>query len=306
MLDLSVIILTYNEELHIKRAIDNVYDIVKEIFIIDSYSTDRTIEIAKRYSKVHILQHKWENNYSKQFNWGLNNAPIKTEWVMRLDADEYLTNELIVELKDKLPSISKEISGITVNRRYYFMGKWMKRGIYPVKLMRIFKYRKAFCEERLMDEHIQLIEGDNIDFRNDIVDENLNDLSWACHKHINYAVREAADLLDIEYNITEVALNDKNRYISDQAKKKRNMKHRYAKSPLFLRAFLYFLYRYILRGGILDGKVGFIFNFVGALWYRTFVDVKIIEIKKACGDNPELIRDYLSKHYNLTFDFSSK
>ena len=83
MLDLSVIILIYNEELHIRRCLDNVKNIAKSIYIIDSYSTDKTLEIAKGYEQVVILQHKWENNYAKQFNWGLENASIITKWVLR-------------------------------------------------------------------------------------------------------------------------------------------------------------------------------------------------------------------------------
>ena len=97
-LDISVIILTYNEELHIRRCLDNVSNIAKDIFIIDSFSTDLTLQIAKEYSNVVVLQNKWENNYAKQFNWGVEHAPIKTEWVLRLDADEYLLPELVEEL----------------------------------------------------------------------------------------------------------------------------------------------------------------------------------------------------------------
>ena len=87
MLDLSVIILTYNEELHIARCLENVSPIAKEIFIIDCYSTDNTLEIAAKYPNVTILQNKWVN-YATQFNWALENAPVKTDWVLRLDADE--------------------------------------------------------------------------------------------------------------------------------------------------------------------------------------------------------------------------
>ena len=131
MLDLSVIILTYNEEIHIRRCLENITPIVKDIFIIDSFSTDKTLDIAKEYPQVQILQNKWENNYAKQFNWGLTNAPIRTQWVLRLDADEYLLPELVKELQEKLPFISDDVSGIIFNRRHIFMDKWMKRGIYP-------------------------------------------------------------------------------------------------------------------------------------------------------------------------------
>ena len=132
MLDISVIILTYNEEIHIRRCLDNVLPFAKDIFIIDSFSTDRTLEIAQHYSHVHVLQNKWENNHAKQFNWGLKHAPIHTQWVLRLDADEYLLPELIEELQEKLPSLPDDVSGIIFKRRHIFMDKWMKRGIYPV------------------------------------------------------------------------------------------------------------------------------------------------------------------------------
>src|SRR5574344_65244 len=299
-LDLSVIILTYNEELHIRRCLDNVADIAKDIFIIDSYSTDRTLEIAKEYANVHVLQNKWENNYAKQFNWGLQNADIHTEWVLRLDADEYLLPELKDELQAKLPNLPSSVSGIIVNRRHIFMDKWMKRGIYPVKLLRFFRYGVGFCEQRLMDEHIQLRKGESVEFEHDFCDHNLNNLSWFCHKHVDYAIREAVDLLDIEFDLTGAADTDEEKGISQQAKDKRMKKHKYARQPLFGRSFAYFCYRYFLKGAILDGKVGFIWTFMQGWWYRTLVDAKVYEIKKHCGNDKEKIRNYLSNNYNIT------
>ena len=114
-LDISVVVLTYNEEIHIRRCIENVYPFVKEIFIIDSFSTDKTLQIAGEYEKVSILQNKWENNYARQFNWGLEHAPIQTKWVIRLDADEYLTDGLIQELKNKIPCLPDDISAISLS-----------------------------------------------------------------------------------------------------------------------------------------------------------------------------------------------
>lgn len=301
MLDLSVLILTKDEELHIKRCLDNVNEIAKEIFIIDSYSNDRTLEIAREYPKVHILQNKWINNYAYQFNWGLENAPITGKWVLRLDADEYLLPELIEELNQKLPTISDNITGISFNRRHIFMGKWMKHGIYPVTLLRLFRYGKGKCEQRLMDEHIQLAEGENIVFGNDFCDHNLNNLSWFCHKHVNYAVREAADLLDIEMELTGAAETDKEKALNSQAANKRMKKHKYAKQPLFWRSFAYFLYRYFLKGAWRDGKEGFVFSFIQGWWYRTLVDAKVLEIKKACGNNPHEIKRLLAEQYNVIF-----
>lgn len=299
MLDLSVIILTYNEELHIRRCLDNVKSIAKEIFLIDSFSTDKTLDIAKTYEHVIILQHKWENNHAKQFNWGLENASISTKWILRLDADEYLLPELISEMNKKLSELEEGITGVIFKRRHIFMGHWMRHGIYPVKLLRLFQYGKGICEQRLMDEHIQLLEGVTIEFNNDFVDHNLNNLSWFCHKHIDYAIREAVDLLDIEYGLTGTAELDRHINLTEQAMHKRYMKHKYVKQPLFVRSFLYFCYRYFVKGACLDGRVGFIWTFFQAWWYRTLVDAKILEVEKECKKDKEKIRKYLLEKYKI-------
>lgn len=298
MLDISAIILTFNEEMHIKRCLDNLSSIVKEVFIIDSFSTDKTLEIAREYGNVTILQNKWVN-YATQFNWGLRNAPINTEWVIRLDADEYLLPELIEELEQKMPRLNKDVTGITLKRRHIFLGKWMKRGTYPVKLLRIFKIGKAICEERFMDEHIQLLEGTSVEMNNDFVDHNLNNISWWANKHVGYAIREAVDLLDIEFNLTGSAATDENKNINEQAQAKRMKKHRYARQPLFWRSFAYFVYRYFFKMAFLEGKEGFLWTFLQGWWYRTLVDAKIFEIKKACGNDKEKIIAYLKEHYNI-------
>lgn len=299
MLDISVIILTYNEEIHIRRCLENVKKFAKEVFIIDSYSTDKTLGIAKEYGAV-VLQNKWENNHAKQLNWGLQHAHITTKWILRLDADEYLMPELIEELNRKLPALADGITGVIFNRRHIFMGKWMKRGIYPVKLLRLFQTGKGVCEQRLMDEHIQLLEGRAVEFEHDFCDHNLNDLSWFCHKHVNYAIREAVDLLDIELDLTGAAETDENKHISAQALSKRMKKHKYAKQPLFWRSFAYFCYRYFLKGACLDGKIGFIWTFLQGWWYRTLVDAKVFEIKQTCGTDKERIKRYLKEHYNIS------
>jgi glycosyltransferase involved in cell wall biosynthesis len=281
MLDITTIILTYNEEIHIKRCLDIICPVAKDVFVIDCFSKDRTVEIAQSYANVHVLQHEWPvTKHAGQFNWALENVPITTKWVMRLDADEYPLPDLIEEMQTKIPSLSDDITGIVLKRRHIFMGKWVKRGIYPIKLIRIFRYGKAMCEQRFMDEHIQLLEGQYVEFEHDFCDENIHDISWYCHKHVEYAAREAVDLLDIELDLTGTATVDCDRHICTQSEKKRRLKHFYAKKPLFWRSFAYFIYRYFLRGGFLDGKEGFLFAFIQGWWYRTLVDIKILEVRR--------------------------
>ena len=299
MLDITAIILTYNEEIHIRRCLENVKQFAKRIIMVDCFSRDKTCEIAKEMG-AEVIQHEWPSTkYAGQFNWALENAAITTEWVLRLDADEYLMPNLREELNEKLPKVRDGINGIILKRRHIFMGKWMKGGIYPVKLLRIFRYKKAICEKRLMDEHIQLLEGESIEFDYDFCDENMHDVSWFCHKHVDYAIREAVDMLDIELNLTGAAISDNEKMISPQAEAKRKKKHTYVKKPLFWRSFAYFIYRYFIRGGWKDGKEGFLFAFIQGWWYRTLVDAKIFEVKKACGNDKEKIREFLKDNYNI-------
>ena len=300
MLDLSAIILVYNEELHIRRCLENLSTIAKYVFIIDCYSQDRTVEIASEYPNVTILQNKWVN-YATQFNWALENAPIKTKWVLRLDADEYLTDELKEELETKLPSLSDEYTGIVVPLRRVFLGRTIRRGgTGHIKMLRIFQYGKAKSEVRMMDEHIELLEGKAIEFEGEFADDNLNDISWWTQKHIGYAIREAVDLLDIEYGLTGSADADEHINISEEALAKRRRKHKYAKQPLFWRSFIYFCYRYFFKLGFLEGKEGFMWHFFQGWWYRTLVDAKVWEIKKACGSDVNKIKDYLKTKYNIS------
>lgn len=297
-LDLSVVILTYNEEIHIRRCLENVCPIAKKVIVVDSFSTDCTLDIARQYPNVRILQNKWVN-YATQFNWGLQNAPITTKWVMRLDADEYLTEELKSELFERLPTLPDEYTGIVLPLKRVFLGATIRRGMPKIMLLRIFQYGKAQSEVRQMDEHIQLLEGTSVNFKGEFADDNLNNLSWWSQKHIGYAIREAVDLLDIEFNLTGSAADDFNKQLCDQAKAKRMKKHKYAKQPLFWRSFAYFCYRYFFRLGFLEGKEAFLWHFLQGWWYRALVDAKVYEIKKACGNNPDKIRQLLMKEYSI-------
>lgn len=298
MLDITAIILTYNEEQHIKRCLDRISSVVKTVYLIDCYSTDKTLDIVGQYSNVVVLQNKWVN-YATQFNWGLHNATIDTKWVLRLDADEYLTDELIAELQEKLPTLDKDVTGIVLPLRRVWMGKTIRRGMPQVKLLRLFQYGKAKSEVRLMDEHIQLLEGHSVEFTKEFADDNLNNLSWWTQKHVGYAIREAVDLLDMEFDLTGSANEDNDKEISEQAKAKRMKKHKYARQPLFWRSFAYFCYRYFFKLGFLEGKEGFLWHFLQGWWYRTLVDAKIFEIKKACGNDKEKIKQHLKAHYGI-------
>eukprot|EP01089_Gocevia_fonbrunei_P004247 TRINITY_DN14266_c0_g1_i1.p1 TRINITY_DN14266_c0_g1~~TRINITY_DN14266_c0_g1_i1.p1 ORF type:complete len:302 (-),score=37.04 TRINITY_DN14266_c0_g1_i1:17-922(-) len=299
MQSISTIILTYNEERHIERCISNAFRFSSQVYLVDSYSSDKTVEIAERLG-AKVYKNKWENNYAKQLNWGLENLPIETEWVFRLDADEYLTDALIDEIHNRLPLIDNEISGIVFERKMYFLDTLLTKGMLQMNMLRLFKYQHGFCEERWMDEHIVLTRGKSVQFRGFFVDHNLNPLGWWIQKHNGYSIREAIDLLNLEYNfLSPKSAEDQQYEMSADALSKREKKKKYANMPLFWRSFVYFLYRYIFKLGFTQGKEGFLWHFFQGWWYRTLVDAKVYEVKKACGDDKEKIKKYIHQNYHI-------
>ncbi|HHR6031107.1 TPA: glycosyltransferase family 2 protein [Providencia alcalifaciens] len=275
---LSIIILTLNEELHIKRCLDSIIPITKNIFIIDSNSTDNTVKIAESMGAT-VLKHDWPGNHALQFQWGLDNCNINTDWVMKLDADEYISIELANEIKEKLNHLPLDVSGINLKRRVYFQNRWIKHGgCYPIKLLRIWRHNHGYVENRWMDEHVNLIKGNTIEFDYDFSDNNLNDLTWWTQKHNGYATREAIDVLISLYDSDE-SNSLKPSWVGTQAQVKRKLKNTYITLPLFIRPFIYFIYRYFIKLGFLDGKPGLVWCILQGFWYRFLVDAKIYEIK---------------------------
>jgi glycosyltransferase involved in cell wall biosynthesis len=285
---LTVVILTKNEELHIERAMASVAGIAHRCIVVDSGSTDATIALAKSCG-ADILENKWVN-YATQFNWALDQLGPETQWVLRLDADEIVTNELAAEITARLPTLAPDIAGVYVSRRMAFLGKYIKwGGLFPLRVMRLFRHGQGRCENRWMDEHI-IASGPAADFVGEIIDDNRNSLGWWTEKHNAYASREVVDLLSLEYGLeqTDSVANVGQR---SQASVKRWMKENvYARLPAGLRAFVYFLYRYIVRLGFLDGKEGTAFHVLQGLWYRYLVDMKLHEVKsfmKKTGAGPK-------------------
>ena len=297
-LPVTVIILTYNEEKNIEKCLKSVFGWVSDIVIIDSHSNDRTVDIAKKYTD-RVYLHQFEN-YAKQYNWALQQVPLKTEWIFRLDADEVATSELSDELHHVLPDLSSSVTGCYVKRRVYFMGKWIKHGgYYPTWLLRLWRNGKGMCEERWMDEHIKLTSGTAIRCKNDIIDDNARNLHWWIGKHNGYATREMVDVLRIMYTITS-ANEIVPKLLGTQEQRKRWLKIHYAHLPLFVRPLLYFFYRYFLLAGFIDGKEGLVWHFLQGFWYRFLVDAKIYELCKKGGTDRASIESLLVKEYGVT------
>lgn len=289
MQDITAIILTYNEEKHIERCLLNAKKFAKQIFVIDSYSTDRTVEIAESLGAC-VYKHEFINHAS-QFQWGLDNLPIKTEWIWKQDADEYLSDDLIEEIDEILPVADSSVNAYTAPCLRIFMGKYIKHGILPLILLRLFKYKYGRMENKSMDEHLYITDGMIGELKNPFYDDNLNELSWWINKHNGYSNKEAIELLSIEYglNDNDIVNSGKN------AISIREKKLRYVKMPLFWRCFIFFVYRYFFRLGFLDGKEGFLWHFLQGFWYRCLADAKVYELKKSMDFDDGKIKAFLKE-----------
>ncbi|MEY8338009.1 glycosyltransferase family 2 protein [Lachnospiraceae bacterium 62-35] len=298
MADLTVVILTKNEEKNLRKCVESFCGIAKRFVIVDSFSTDRTEELCRQLdqelrghgSYLDFYQNKWVS-HADQINWALRNTHILTEWSMRMDADEELRAELADEIEAELPKILPPVNGIILRRRVYFMGKWIKHGgRYPELLLRIFRTGKAVCEMKVMDEHMILSEGKIVQFRHDLIDNNQKNLEWWTAKHNWYSNKEVLDHQMTLKKQTDERLEEAGSS-SAQARRKRIVKNQgYYKLPMFWRAHLYFIYRYYIRLGFLDGIEGKIYHFLQAYWYRFLVDAKMYECKKA-GTTMEMQSD---------------
>lgn len=285
---ITLIILTYNEELHLQRCLESVKGLAERIIIVDSFSTDNTCEIAQQFG-AEVIQRKFVNQ-AEQFQWALENTNITTDWIFRLDADEYILPELYQEIESKLHHLPQETTGVYLNRRLYFQSSWIKHGgFYPLRLLRIWRNGAAVMEQKMMDEHTILTHGNSINFDHDFVDENLSSLVKWTEKHNNYSTREAVMRLDDKYHF----LN------AEQQNLHKTNKQFYMKLPLFFRAFFYFCYRYFFKLGFLDGRKGLIWHFLQGFWYQFLVDAKMFQIEYLAKKENKNIKEILKDRFQV-------
>ena len=274
MLDVTVVILTKNEAQNLPDCVRSLADFAKRVVVVDSGSTDETVKVARSMG-ADVYEHPFEN-YACQFNWALDHAQITTKWSMRLDADERLTPALCRELEAlALAHADDDVNGISMEAWLYFMGKIIRHGCHNKRKIMLFKTGIGRIEDRRMDEHTVLSHGTSVYTKERFIHLDQHDLSYWTRKMNWYATREMQDY--IEFVQGKAASADKHSgdtAINAQRRKKFGF---YYKAPMFLRCKLLFLYYYIFRLGFLDGKAGYVYNYLYHCWYRTLVDAKIME-----------------------------
>lgn len=279
--DVSVVILTYNEEENLAEAIASVRGWAKSVFVFDSFSTDRTVAIARELGCT-VHQHRFVD-YAAQRQAALNDLPFQTDWVFFLDADERVPPNLRDEITHLLASGPTK-DGYLCRFRLIWMGKWIRHGYYPTWILRLFRRSKAKLETRGIGEHV-IVDGELGRLEHDIIHEDNKPLERWIEKHNHYTSLEADELVrgpregEIDASI-----------LGNQAQRKRWIRHRvWRRLPPFIRPGLYFAYRYGLRGGFLDGKEAFAYHFLQALWVWMLVDIKAMDRTRPRADAPPAV-----------------
>jgi len=276
--DLSVIILTHNEEANLAQALGSVSGWAKRVFIVDSFSSDGTLDVAKQYG-CDIFQFPFEG-FSQQRNRALSELPIDTEWILFLDADEWLPADLKTEIASTLSQNPAE-QGFFLRRRFYWMGAWVRRGYYPVWILRLFRRGTACCEDRSVNEHIVLTGAAGF-LTHDFIHQDRKPVSEWIDKHNRYAVKEAQELFRTQTQPAKLPA----RFFGPQAERIRWLRERlYNRLPPILRPFLFVVYRVIIRGGVLDGWKAVLYHFLQAFWYPLLIDVNFLELLRANKDD---------------------
>jgi glycosyltransferase involved in cell wall biosynthesis len=271
----SVIILTFNSSDSISNTLTSLQGLSDDIHVVDSGSTDTTIQIAYEFG-AKVVHHEF-TNYGAQRNWAIDNISTTYIWQLHLDADERLTPDLKKEIQG-LPEVSGN-TGYIIPRMLQFMGRILRHGaLSPTWHMRLFLKGAGRCETREYDQHFYC-SGEIKTLRHHMIDDIRMSLSEWTHRHNRWSDAEIRELSNETFQ-NRIAGNLK----GNQIERKRSLRHFYTRAPLFFRAFLLFFYRFVIRGGFLDGTEGLIFWVLQTFWFRFLIDAKLYEHKKSVRD----------------------
>ena len=273
---LAVVVLTFNEERNLPGCLDSVVGWASAIFVVDSGSTDRTLQIARDRGAI-VETHAFET-HARQWRWALSSLPIQSDWILALDADQRLTPELRAAI-DALLARPGGVHGAFVCRRQIFRGKWIRfGGYYPKYLLKMFRRSAVAVDDADLVDHHFSVDGPTVKLRGDLVEDNLNEASisvWTA-KHTRYAALQARQ--EVLHDGLRLGLSS---IFGPPDRRIAWLKQQWRRLPLYVRPCLYVVYRYVLRLGFLDGKQGFIFHVLQGFWYRLLVDINIDELRRA-------------------------
>ena len=267
---ISVIVLTYNSAQTIEQTLRSALRVSDDVNVVDSFSTDETLRILERFP-VQVTQHAFEN-YGLQRNWAIENLALKYSWQLHLDADEYLSDSLIAELNSLKRNPPVDIDGFLIPRKIRFLNRMLEHGgLYPTWHMRLFRGGRARCELRQYDQHF-ILDGRSSRLRSPMIDDHQMSLSEWTARHNRWSDKEVDEVLSPQSDGII-----RGRLLGGDIERKRALRGVYYGLPSFLRPFILFFYRYVIRFGFLDGIPGLIYIVLQSFWYRFLVDAKRYE-----------------------------
>jgi glycosyltransferase involved in cell wall biosynthesis len=276
-LPVSVIVATRNEEKNLPRCLEALRD-VGEVVVIDSGSTDATVEIARSYG-AKVVQFQYRGGWPKKRQWGIENLSLGFDWIFLVDADEALTPELSAEIRQAIQN--PDIDGYFISLRMYFLGRMLRHGGAGFWKLALFRKGKGGYECRLRDqdasmadmeihEHV-VVNGPTARLKNPLEHHNVDSLSRYIRKHDEYSNWEAKVWVEGDPKDLSPAL------FGTQAQRRRWLKTKFLRIPGA--PVWFFLFRYIFGLGFLDGIPGLIY--CGFQAVQVFhVKAKIFEMRR--------------------------
>ena len=269
----AVILLSFNSEETLGATLSSARLVSDEIFVVDSYSKDGTVDLARSFGAT-VVQHPFQH-YGAQRNWAIDNLPISRSWQLHLDADELMDDKLVAAIQE-LPEEPLH-AGYFLPRYVRFLGRVLRHGgMSPTWHLRLFQTGVGRCEDRKYDQHYILKSGSSGQLQGTMVDDIRMPLTEWTSRHNRWADGEVAELVS-----EETSGRLKPDLHGNPAQRKRFLRQRYNQLPLFIRPFGLFIYRYFFRLGFLDGTEGFIFWVLQTFWFRFLIDAKIWEQRHA-------------------------
>ena len=282
----SVLIPAKNEQANLPACLASLSR-ADEIFIVDSQSTDNSIEIAKSHG-VNVVQFNFNGRWPKKKNWSLDNLPFRNEWVLIVDCDERITPELWEEIDQVIQN--DEYTGYYLNRRVFFLGKWIRYGgKYPDWNLRLFQHKKGRYEnlntedipntgDNEVHEHV-ILQGKVGYLKNDMLHEDFRDLYHWLERHNRYSNWEARVYFNILTGKDDSGTIGANLF-GDAVQRKRFLKKVWVRLPF--KPILRFVLFYIIQRGFLDGKAGYIYARLLSQ-YEYQIGVKLYELRNYGG-----------------------
>jgi glycosyltransferase involved in cell wall biosynthesis len=279
MIPITVIIATRNEEVNIEKCLKSIFQFVDQIFIIDSESDDQTVSISRKYTNnIFNLTYEHGRIIPWIFQWGLDNLPIRNDWILILESDQEVSQELKKELEALLSRRNIQENGFYILRKQMFRGKFIRFGGYGSKyLLKLFRRNAGELDPVEQDTRVY-VKGIVGKLRYPLIENNLKevDILFYLQKHLRYAQAFADE--EFKRRTQKMRFKQKPTFFGTPDQRVLWLKSFYYHLPLYIRPALYFIYRYFIRLGFLDGKIGFIFHFLQAFWFRFIVDIRIEEL----------------------------